>query len=278
MYSKKKNKPLPKPIQTLKDILWVLQKRITSTVLHHNTSYTQFMICSQPRSGSTYLEELLNSHPHICSYGEFIDQDRTRTTDHKICLYDTLREKNPLKFLQKYIYVAHSSKTRAVGTKIMLNNQQLFRGKNKKLMQHIANSQNIRIIHLVRKNELEKVASHKIARIRKKFHETKNQKNNITITLDFERCMKRFERNNTNNERFADLVSQHPCIQVDYDELCASPEKILKKILTFLGVSQIPLKAKLRKIEHRPLKKIILNYDELKKKFKKTPYYSFFTK
>jgi LPS sulfotransferase NodH len=150
----------------------------------------KFIILGFQRSGTSWLETMLNSHPEILCLGELFYfasgripflNPRGRKTDYSYRKYvETSRRNRMMHFLnrKKAVFeclenVYSDQKNNAIGFKLMYDQAKTF----SRVVSYIENKQ-IRVLHLVRKNVLKTMISLYSAKNRKLYHTTKQ------ITLD----------------------------------------------------------------------------------------------
>lgn len=114
---------------------------------------SRFLIVGLPRSGTTYLMSLLNSHKDILCAGEqfnpyaIIDVDSANRTKDDL----VVRDKDPVKFLQDF-FETRSGLSQAVGCKWMI-------GHHLEILNYIPTDPELRIIYVWRENKLAQTAS-----------------------------------------------------------------------------------------------------------------------
>lgn len=91
------------------------------------------------------------------------------------------------------------------------------------------------------------------------------------VTVDPER----FARDAAEVERWRrradDALGSRPRLVVAYEDLCADFEGQAERILDFLGLPRAPLRPAVSKLEERPLREAVSNYDGLRARFAGTP-------
>ena len=112
----------------------------------------KFLIIGLPRSGSTYLATLLNSHKDIECSGELFNPYAIVGIGEKTDDVDAVvdRDVKPLKFFNEFF--AKDSKAKALGFKFMI-------GHNIKVLREIGKNPDISIIYIFRKNKLAQISS-----------------------------------------------------------------------------------------------------------------------
>lgn len=233
-------------------------------------SMKNFTILTTPRTGSTWLGTLLDSHPDIKVYGElFLPYDVPEK-------YEDLRQHDPDKLFRfkkeekgirpwitwKYLDHVFSYHPDQVGSfKLMAwplikNFEILFYLKGHK----------IPVIYLKR-NLTDRVLSYAIAQQRKDFHSLNGQSNDERITLDLD-FVKRFARRQRLLDRMLSVLLPFigkQVLTIDYDALEENTGKELYKIYDFLGVSAVPGDSPIEKSVSVPYKNVVENYDDVMK-------------
>ncbi|NEQ49252.1 MAG: sulfotransferase [Leptolyngbya sp. SIO3F4] len=227
-----------------------------------------FVIISIPRSGSNYLCGLLNSHPDILCHHELFHRDEIYyALDHRDggLNLGTKEQRNhkPKRFIQSvWENNFHCS---AVGFKI-------FPGHNKKALDLLMKSSNIKKIILRRENQLKSYTSNLIAKktgVYAKHRDSSLIKNlsKTTIKIDFDDLKKYIASNNI----FFSLIrnrleeTQQKFIEVSYEELVGTHKiQVRKSILNYIGLEDFHMLQETHNRQNsRSLSEIIENYDEL---------------
>ena len=119
-----------------------------------------FLIIGQPRSGTTYLQTLLNAHPEIHCRGELfdpwqIDDDGTKTRGLDAVI---ARDAAPLAFLDARLAGADGG---LPGGASLIGAKLLFQHHPRLLAEFIPQRPEVRLIHVRRENKLAQFASHR---------------------------------------------------------------------------------------------------------------------
>jgi LPS sulfotransferase NodH len=234
---------------------------------------TKFMVVSTQRSGSTWVVDLLNSHPDIVCHGALF-LPRTSMTPagargvNRFATYvaeqDAHRYKVPLlawRFLDE-LYAPDGS-GRAVGFKFMYSQ---FRRHPWVLA--YARVRRIRVVHLVRRNKLEHLLSKESATARGQFHA--HQGDDVStppIHLDTVSLVERLTREEAKVRRARRTLAmlRVPVTEVGYEEI-ASDQRRLGEVLRFLGVDPRPeiLRSSLQRWSRGTHEERIVNYDDVR--------------
>jgi hypothetical protein len=71
--------------------------------------------------------------------------------------------------------------------------------------------------------------------------------------------------------RADEALASRPRLVVTYEELCAEFETVSARLLGFLGLPRRALRPAVSKLEERPLRQAVSNYDALQARFAGTP-------
>jgi LPS sulfotransferase NodH len=247
---------------------------------------TKFIIIAHPRSGSTWLVDMLDSHPAIVSCSELffsyaIKDKPTYSGEKDILLkqaylrkskgvFKRLRPFSCFRYLD-YVY-SYGKNVSAIGFKVIYG--QLWHSPETLvyLLRH-----KVYVVHLIRSNILDLILSWDASRVRRVMHSFSDV-GQFQVNLDTSNLLNRLKWADT-KIKFAKLLFSNfrlPYIEVEYEKLLSKYSKF-DDLLNFLGIErgkqklETPLK-KLRKGSH---KEIIANYEEVKLILKGTKYYNF---
>lgn len=228
-----------------------------------NTVYQKYIILSTYRSGTNLLTSLLNSHPRIVSHHEvFREEYFLRGFFH----WKLLRFMFPVVFLRAHVFHAYPKLIKAVGFELQYD--QARTGRKKGVWKHIQTHNDIKIIHLKRKNILATYLSYVIANKMKQWTTTKNQSYpRFYVELDPRECMQYFLDIRRYRVWCDMFFHKSNVLQVTYEDLVARQSHETARILEFLQLPQFPLSTKLKKQITQPIEESILNFDELKRRF-----------
>lgn len=227
----------------------------------------RFILLTTQRSGSTYLTELLDSHPDIHMAQELFKlpkEGRNAVLD-GYTLGDDIGH-----FLDRF-YESRLEKKKAAGFKLMYDQLQSF----PQILDYIK-KQKVRLIILVRDNLLDVAVSRFFARKSQIYHsETAIEHQPICIDIPLlHQELQKIAAANTHNAR---LTAQLPhCLTVSYEALVKHQEETLRTIQEFLQVRKEPkLSCSLIKIINKDLQQSISNYPVVYKSLKFTPFEKF---
>ena len=235
------------------------------------TKKNKFCVITTPRSGSTWLATLLDSHPQIKSFEEpFIwRKDRPNWTDTDFPTYydykTSAERKSPL-ILFKYLDILNSYKSETdfdiIGFKIMYNQIQ----ENPEVMIKLLQD-NYRIIHLIRQNYLDVIISRAAKKQHHIAHSNQVQSKTKQVTLDTSHLIEDLNRCTRNNRLFTFLLKIMPLkvLEITYESMEQDYNQVLSSVADFLDVSSesITFKSDLKRINKGEYSDKISNYDEV---------------
>lgn len=238
-----------------------------------NRNYQKFIILSHQRSGSSMTIGTLRKHPQIIGFGELFTSNRITfnisgfDNYSKPLLY--FREKYPVDFLKRYIFTAYRSDIKAVGFKLLP--EQIDNKQYKCIWDWLRRNKDIKIIFLTRENLLASYTSRFIAEKAGKFSiRNESERSKELIAINFEECIKEFQKKEMYQQKVIDLLSDHDILKVTYEKMVMDLNRIFMEFQHFLKVDLNPLSVDTIKQEVRPLSKVITNYSELRDRFLST--------
>lgn len=216
--------------------------------------YTKFIILCHPRSGSSYLNSLLNNHPHISSFGEAAI---TKTANKKL---------NGISFttyLHKYIYTEKHNSIKAVGIKFFYEHDSIAPD----FLEYLSKEKSIRIINLVRKDILKSYTSWLIATKTSTWlqFDSKNKikVDNKRIYVSPELFINYRESLKEEFKFYKEYFKSHKILSLSYEDLTKDVDAELNKTLLFLGVKPVKLKSFFQKQNPEAMEELIENYSEV---------------
>ncbi len=253
---------------------------------HQN--YTKFIILCRSRTGSNLLLNQPQSHQNIRMFYEVFSQDNSPKEFWDYINYDLknirdLKQNNPLELVNSFIYRTMPLDVNAVGFKLFYCHARTQ--KPQEIWQYLRDRQDLRIIHLVRRNLLKTHVSHQIALTTNSWYVKSDwatlglrdrQKNSPTIQLNYEKTLEAFEQTKKLEQEHEDFFKDRHLLKIFYEDLIEDNQKEMNKIQNFLGVKPTSVYISTKKQSKNSLQKSIQNYSELKKRFQGSPYASFF--
>lgn len=227
-----------------------------------------FFVCSTQRSGSTWIVDLLDSHPAIAAYSELFLEGGTGTPDwgggRDLPFWSAWRAgrlaaEAPLERYLNQVFHPRPG-VRAAGFKLMYGQA----GALPELLPALA-ARGARAVHLVRENLLDVVVSHEAAAARGIYHARGtapadaapvrlNAGELVARLTGSERSVVRARR------RLAELGL--PAIEIRYEDVAAD-RAALTPALRLLEVEDRPLRSSLRRLVRADHPAVIENYAEV---------------
>jgi LPS sulfotransferase NodH len=207
----------------------------------------RFAIIGNARTGSNYLLDGLKSSPSIRMYHEIFASHNRRVGED----FEKIFSK---------VFQYESKSTRLVGFKVFYNH--LTEAEWNKLLA----CQELKIIHLTRRNLLRTVISLEIAF--KTGQWTQSGKSGVPrekrVLLDPLKLIQRLEQieegESATRRRFCD----RQILEIVYEDLVRSPQEVFESVGRYLGVAGIdPGRIRLKRQNPETLQQLILNYDEV---------------
>lgn len=213
--------------------LIIKRKQFLSLFPAKEKRFTKFSIVCAPRSGSTWLHTLLNSHPQIFSYGEILRENH---------------EGNPNKespSVHEFVFHPHHSSIEAVGLKVFYEYETA--GPFKKPFQEIINDNTICILHLIREDKTAQFKSLKHAEASQVWSSGKPPSKLQSIETDPDE-LEVYKKNLFQNELHIEKIFQHhSLLTIRYEDLQKQTETKCVEIQKFLQVKPRKLFSLLRK-------------------------------
>jgi len=239
-----------------------------------------FVILADNRTGSTWLQSLLNDHPEIfCGselFGSGIDPPWGKEIDDKIL---DLRENSRYIQILKAFYAADSAldispAVTYMGFKFFYNHQPLknFNGLDDsspghKFLSYLINLKDLKIIHLQRRNLLKCYTSLVLAKKERDWFSSEDLKNKITkVKIDFEDFKYFVKKRIRAISLYKTFFKGCDMISIYYEDLVSNQLAQLNRLLQFLGVSVRPLSLSFPSYQMHPehISNYISNYSSLK--------------
>jgi LPS sulfotransferase NodH len=229
-------------------------------------SYTKFVIIAQERTGSILLEMLLYSHGEVKIYGEIFNPNeeiRKRIRKRPIQLVD-----DPIVYLDNYVYKEYPESIQAVGFRLFYTHA---RNEEWKSVRDFLKDSKVRVIHLMRKNLLDRYLSHQLALRTDRWIASKEgeRKFEEPITLSASDCFRDFYSSKWYQKEEEQFFNENPKTRIFYEDLCKYPKGEGERIQRFLGLQVRDLSTTTAKQRTQKKKEIIENYTELKEGFVK---------
>jgi LPS sulfotransferase NodH len=224
----------------------------------HRTPTTRFAVLGYPRTGSSHLVSLLDSHPDIACWDDEIFGEEEA--------FDLSPYDSPSDFLCNVVFRIDAQ---AVGFKLLWHEMHRLED-----VWTILKQLNIWLVHTYRKNLLDSFISYQLATLNRSFTSWHGDYLLKQLDVDFRECAEWFEDaehcDAEIRRRSADEGIQR--IEIEYNELCTTQNRILD----FLRVTRCSLVSRLQKQRAGSQSEIIINYSEIKEKFANSKWAKYF--
>lgn len=263
--------------------------------------YKQFIIVSDIRSGSTMLGSYLSSHPEAVCFFELFHNfkqsipfgQRGYERRGNQASVVSMRNDDPKRFLQQYVFNRHCPEIKAVGFKLLYTQghcekqwwhspqykhwwmggkpPDLLPREKSCLWDYLVGTKDIVVIHLIRRNLLARLVSFHKALRSGKWGEgaTGGYAEDFDLRIDINPTNLRKDLEAA--ERFEGEVDAkfagHKVLKITYEELVSSPDTVIGTVTEQLGLSKRGLVTRTRKQNRQPISHSIRNFDELRCSF-----------
>lgn len=248
-------------------------------IIKGHKDYKKFIILGRSRTGSNFLRGLINNNSQVISVGEiFRNEDRIDWDSANFETNATVIEmykKDPVQFLNKYLFQKYPLDIRAVGFKLFY-----YHAQNPPFLdiwRHLVEDKEFHILHIKRNNLLQTHISRIRASQNDSWVNTSGVKENQTaVYVDPINCLKDFEQTRKWEFDADQKFQQHPKLEIYYEDLSNDYESVLKSVQSFLGLSTFSAQPRTFKQSAFSLTESISNYGDLKEYFKNSVYAKFF--
>lgn len=239
-----------------------------------------FLVLGAERTGSNMLVGMLESHEQVKSYGELFNPrligDDVIDGELPVAAAPSdllpMRKRDPGAFHRELIRLAAAEGARAVGFKLLYYHGCI----NDALVDHLASTPDLRVVHLRRRDRLGRWVSHERASQSDSWFAVRGSGSDrprpVTVTLPLGAMLNDFLLQEQQEER-ADATFGHlPLMQVCYEDLTAAPQRVADEVLAFLGVPPRDLEIRSRKTGTADPRQLVENWGELKSSLQRTPW------
>ncbi|WP_415407446.1 sulfotransferase [Sulfurovum sp. CS9] len=231
---------------------------------NHNQA---FVVISTQRSGTTFLAQLLNSHPNIHMGKELFKTDKNLlNVDNDNYRYSD-KGTSVKKHLDSY-YAKYGQTYQAVGFTVMYLQLQ----QNPDILTYIKEN-NIPCIYLERRNQLKTVISRLKARETGIYHTTDTVEADQSSSIDTELLLKELKILDETILQLGTITEDLSTLTITYESLQLEQNKTLESVQRFLSLPIVThLNTTLQKTNSDDLASSITNYDEVKALLQTTPF------
>lgn len=220
-----------------------------------------FVILFVGRVGSSYLTDLLNAHPNIRSLYDEVTELRDKGAEAQ------------LSWAEEALTPPLIGRFRAVGFKTKPANLVDIDAFTKLII-----DKQCKVIQLVRNNRVKSVVSHlngrRLAEATGMWGLFKESDRPGAFAIDPEEFDRVMQHREQVDQGLIDYVASLPLprLELDYEDLLQHRDAVLERAFTFLGVNVQPVEGPSLKITSDDLREVLLNYDELRDRYKGTKY------
>ena len=246
----------------------------------------RFVVLSTQRSGTTWVIDMLNSHPSVSAYGELFVLDgkgRPPWGARDMPFWETYRKhhavnghSDPEDLIIRYLdrLYAPRSAIKAIGFKLMYGQS----GAHPDVLDYLR-ARGASVIHLIRRNYLDIIISKETAVLRNLFSARDSQPvAKVKIRLDPANLIKRIEEQQREPGIGRRLLSAAGLryVEVYYEDLAAE-KRAFGSLLSFLGIAggADALRSVMRKLNSEPQREILSNYEAVRQALEGTAYREF---
>ena len=264
------------------------------------------LIITNGRSGSNYVSNLLNQHPHLINYGEVLGD---WTLPYKLYSSYAFGPRDVISYLEflytsrSFFYVAqlYSSFNRIINKRKVYFKRYssiysigikdfTINFKRRRIANYLKSHPEIYVINLYRENQLKRLISLEMMRANKivsvkNYNSRKNHQRNFNhtkIRLDPLYVWNQLTTFQAEIDDQFKMIKNHPkerIFTIKYENLFASEtslRRITKNLFKFLHVKPISSRSYHRKILPNNIYDLLANYDEIRLALKDTKFESFF--
>lgn len=232
-------------------------------------NFANFVLVSSERSGSGYLNSLLASHREITMAGEHFHGKRMRDSSFKrLDMVDELERSlkrrkaervRGIKFLHHQLHPEYAD--------------HLDIASYKRLQEFLLVRDDLKIVHLTRKNKLRLVLSRHVVRKTGVCHVKKNKNSaksirDLSIYLDPRIVIEDIEKTQWYEDSFRKQYQGREMHEVIYEDLLTQTHQVLSGVQKYLDVCPSELVSDQMRLSSRDLREVIENYDELRREMR----------
>jgi LPS sulfotransferase NodH len=232
-----------------------------------NPNYTQFIILAQARTGSNFLQFLLDAHKNVFLVHEiFNHREDVRKTIRNVPRILQLDD-DPVEYVESCVYTDHKKRIKAAGFKLLY-----YQARNDEWQEiwDYLRSPHLKVIHLKRRNLLDRYLSFKLAMRSDVWIAFKNNTENGAskdkgpIILEARECFEDFRSSVNQQEELDEFFKDQPKLDVIYEDLHSNIMDESRRIQEFLGLKFQDLPPQTNKQQTKKKSEVIANYEELR--------------
>ena len=260
----------------------LIEFSLENNIINGHDNYTKFIILGMGRTGSNFLVSSLQSQKNIITFGEIFNNAHHEHIYWKQPGYRKsnialeMRENLPQEFISSMVFRKMPKWISAVGFKLFY-----YHGKEEQwecIWPFLKDMQNLKIIHLKRKNLLETFLSMNYAMKDRQWliKSKKDANTKQAIELGYDETLKGFKQIREWEKENDNYFSKQSLLEVFYEDLAGNYEHEMSRIQQFLEIPHARTHASTKKQSNKKLSESISNYAELKEHFIGSEWASFF--
>lgn len=228
---------------------YLAAKLVNAKLVPGQRDYQKFIVLGRHRVGSNMLLSVLNQHLQLHSFSEPFSESTIifgsrfygKPIEKSKEMLD-FRNSDPIAFLEEHIWRAVPEDINLLGFKIFY--PQLAYLPFQALTPYFKGHQDIKVIHLKRKNLLDLFISTKIARQNKVMiisndRERSNYEKNNKLKVEPEEIVAFFKQVEGEYTHYKALFEKHDCLPISYEDLIGKGASEYQKIFSFLGLGKM---------------------------------------
>lgn len=230
-------------------------KAYTKLMIYKEDKNAKVLIFGQGRSGTTLLEDLLSSTGHFKSFNEVLGRGAEHVIFPELYVRGLSVSRDPGIFLCHIKYY-HLDRDRIAAGHQPVDPADFLRSLNRR---------GWHIIFLWRRNRVKQHISNLVRDARRKPHKTDDLPEAVKVSVQRDRLQQNVEARMETEVRERLALEGLPYYEVNYERDLENPgahQATVDGIMDFLKLQRRPVTTKLRKVNSRPLKDIITNFDE----------------
>ncbi len=240
-----------------------------------------YMLLGTQRSGTTLVHGTLRQYPEITAYDEVFLASRKADFTYANFVRrqaggrfrDACLRSSVVNAYLDQLLACDDQSIAAIGFKIMYDQLGLVPYRYPSVF-HYAKRKGLKIIHVVRANVFRIVISQTLARHRKQFHLTDDDKPSLDpITVDPRWLLRRIEKISRQQETWRQKIANSDHMEIRYEDFVARKESSVGSLLRYLGVPSTDFRfSGLKKISPHEMDETISNFDEVRKALEQSPF------
>jgi LPS sulfotransferase NodH len=186
-----------------------------------------------------------------------------------------LYKKDPVSFLEQYVYGEKPHWVHAFGFKLFYYHAQAEPWDA--IWPHLQEHTEVRILHVKRRNILRTHLSRaRAVQTDQWVRVTKEHQKFPAVHLEYEACLHDFVQTRAWEKQFEEFFKQHPIMDVYYEDLATDYSTQMTRIQRFLELPDEHIQPQTYKQANDSLEEAIVNFSELKARFAGTEWEEFF--